>query len=103
MKLYNTVVVWDCYTVAENAEAARTAAYQMIQTGELPPSESVAPEVKREGEVRDAWRNQNPIVAADVSEADFAKVKGKTTLDVYNMLHTKPVAAKPANGKAAAK
>ncbi len=107
MKLFNTCVVWDIYTVAESHEAARAAAEAMIKSGELNPSESVALEVKRENEVREAWRNERPLVGQDISDADFEKLKGKTTHDVFAMLHVKPEAspelgaAGPAkNGKA---
>ena len=98
MKLYNTVVVWDIYVLAESNQAAREAAMSMIQgADQLQPSESTAIEVRKENEIRDAWRQESPIVGADIGDADFAKVKGKKVIDVYHMLHTKPK-----NGNAAA-
>ena len=51
--------------------------------------EQTALAVTKEREIRTAWREEKVIVAADVSDDDFEKLKGKTTLDVFNMLHTK--------------
>lgn len=90
MKLHNVIIVWDVYAVTDNGdpEEARAAVMEIIRRGELEPSESIAPEVGVSG-VREAWKSQGPIVAASVSDADFAKLKGKTSQDVYEMLTTK--------------
>lgn len=97
--LHNTFVVYDVYVLAESPEAARAAALELITAGELPPSEQNALPVTKEAQIRTAWRAESPIVAADVSDADFARVKGKTVLDTYNMLYTKQPEAEPAAKK----
>lgn len=72
----------------------------------LPPSESTAIETREERNVRQAWRDEKPLVGNDVSDVDFEKLKGKTTLDVFKMLyHKDPTVqnAKNANPKTATK
>jgi D-aminopeptidase len=104
MVIYNTVVVYDVYVIAESPEAAREAALANIRDGEqpLPPSEQVALEVRAEREIRAAWAEEGPLVGNDVSDADFAKLKGKKMTEIYAMLHKKPEkteAAPAKNGK----
>lgn len=88
MKLYNTVIVFDVFTVAETPEAAREAALAALHEG-LVPSEQVATEVTRPNTIRAAWVNQRPLVAADVADADFETLQGKDTAAVYAQLYTK--------------
>ena len=93
MKLYNTIIVWDVYTVAESPEEAHSAALATIKgiasDDVLPHSTDAQVEVTNEREIREAWLAERPLVAGDVSDADFETLKGKTTLDVYKLLHTK--------------
>lgn len=101
MKLFNTIIVWDVYCVAETEDAARAAVLNAIRTPSAAddgtvtfeiPSEETALECREERHVRDAWVQAKPFVADDVSDADFERVKGKTTLETLQMLHQK---AKP--------
>jgi hypothetical protein len=82
------IAIWDCYITAESGEEARKALLAWIATGE-PPSEIVAVETNREGAIRDSWRDQKPLVAADVSDADFKKLEGKTTIEIFKQIYTK--------------
>jgi hypothetical protein len=88
VKLYNTIAIFDVYIVAESNEKAREALLGFISEGG-PPSEIVAVETNREAAIRDAWREQNPMVAIDVSEADFRQLKGKTTIEIFEKIYTK--------------
>ena len=88
MKLYNTVIVFDVFVVAETPEAARAAALGALRE-DLAPSEQVATEVTRPNTIRAAWVNQPPFVAADVTDADFATLRDKDTAAVYAQLYTK--------------
>jgi len=92
MKIYNVIVVYDVYCVAQTPEAAREAVLQMIRGSDEPleASTSAEPEVTEQKQIRAAWENERPIVGADVSDADFAKLKGKTVTETFAMLHTKP-------------
>lgn len=96
MKLYNVIVVYDVYAVAESPEEAREAILAAIADAEEPlnPSEQTALPVTRERDVREAWLTEKPFIGATVSDEDFERCKGKTTLDVFKMLHVKE--AKPA-------
>jgi hypothetical protein len=94
MKLFNSIVVFDVYCVAED-ELTALEAVQMHITNGLPASEGVSREVREDKHVRESWREQTPLVANDVSDEDFEQLRGKTVLAVYKMLHVKdPIAAK---------
>jgi hypothetical protein len=94
VKLFNTIVVWDVYVLAENEYDARAGALANIVDG-LKPSEQVARDVGNRP-VRAAWEREPPLVGPAVSDADFAKIKGKTTQDVWDALNKKPEAEKKA-------
>lgn len=93
MRLFNAIAVFDCYVVAETSEEARCALLRWIADGgeEFPPapSEGVATEAGREQSIRASWRDQRPLVAADVSDADFKKLEGKTTIEIFQSIYTK--------------
>lgn len=88
MKLYNVIVNFDMYVVAESPEAAREALQAWVAEGNE-PSESVAIETHRENSIRAAWRDKPPLVAADVTDAQFETLKGRTTATTYALLYTK--------------
>jgi hypothetical protein len=88
MKLYNTVIVFDVFVVAETPEAARAAAVAALRE-DLAPSEQVAVEVTRPNTIRAAWVDQPPFVADDVADADYATLQAKSTSAVYAQLYTK--------------
>jgi len=88
VKLFNTIVIWDCYVVAESSEDARKELLAAITEGEA-PSEVVGSEVTREAAIRASWLDQRPFVAGEVSVADRAKIKGKTTTEIFQQLYTK--------------
>lgn len=89
MKLFNVIVIYDVYVVAESGEAAQAAILDVINSSDLKPSETVGFEVTREQAIRARWRDEKPFVAADISGADFAKLKGKTTVETFTDLYTK--------------
>lgn len=92
MKIFNIVKTWDVYCTAESeAEALKAVGIHIRQEG-LRASEEIAIETLDERNVRAAWRDEKPLVADDVSDADFERVKGKTTIEVFNMLHKRDVA-----------
>ena len=88
MKLYNVIVNFDMYVVAESPEAAREALTAWVAEGNE-PSEVVAIEAARENSVRTAWRDKPPLVAADVTDTQFETLKGRTTATPYTLLYTK--------------
>jgi hypothetical protein len=88
VKLFNVIVVFDVYCAAETEESARAAILETIATGQE-PSESNALEVTKAREIRAAWENASPFVAADISDADFETLRGKTTAQTFSMLHEK--------------
>lgn len=91
MRLYNVIMMYDVYCVAESPEEARQAILEAIRDQEAPldTSEQNALPVSREREVRDAWREEKPFIGATVSDEDFERCKGKTTFEVFKMLHVK--------------
>ena len=91
MKLFNVVKAWDVYVAAESEEEALKALAAHIRTEGLRVSEETAIEVREERNVRAAWRDEKPLVADDVSDADFDRLKGKTTIELFEILHKRDV------------
>ena len=89
MKLYNVVKTFDVYAVAESPEEARAVVETFIRQEGLPASDEIAIEATDPRHVREAWHEQRPMVADDVSDADFDQLKGKTTMEIFKMLHVK--------------
>jgi len=87
-KIFNVIVVHDVYAVAESQEAAVAAVKEFIRNGELKASETALP-IHNDRNIRDSWREERPVVGSDVSDEDFDKLKGKTTIDIYADLYTK--------------
>lgn len=88
MKVYNAIAIFDVFVVAESSEAAREALLAHIADG-IKPSEVVGVEITHERAIRASWCEEKPFVGEDVSDADFAKLKGKTTLQVFKEIYTK--------------
>jgi hypothetical protein len=86
VKLFNAIAIWDVYIAAESGEEARKALLAWIATGEQ-PSEIVAVEANREAAIRDSWREQKPLVADDISDTDFKKLEGKTTIEIFEQIY----------------
>lgn len=89
MKLIEVIVVYDCYVIAESDEEAIKALKLHIKEG-LRPSDENALEVLHQRSIRAAWEDERPIVGADISDKDFETLKGRTTNQVFALLHTKP-------------
>lgn len=98
-KVFNTIVIYDVYVVAENHEDARAAAIAAIAEGD-PPTEQTALEARNENNIRESWRDKKPLVGSAVSDGDFEKCKGKTTLEIYRDLYASKA---PVTPKAASK
>ena len=101
LKLHNVIIVFDVYALAHDAAQAREVIIAAIRdspaNGAEPfaPSEAVALPTSRIREVRAAWTNQKPFVADDVTDEEFESVKGKTTIEVFQMLNLKPEDGEP--------
>lgn len=93
MKLFNTIITLDAYCVANTGDSALEAILEMLKSGELSPSYRAALEIKA-SPVRPQWRDERAIVAADVDDADFALIRGKTTQQVYEFLTKHPRSGK---------
>lgn len=91
MKLYQTIIIFDVVAAANSEEAARRALLALVRDGVDPqaPNEIVAREITHEREIRNAMREDKPIVGADVSDADFETVKGRTNMEMFKRLYTK--------------
>lgn len=88
--LHNVVIVYDVYCVAESPAEAREAVKQLIVSSDpeerLAISDENALPVVHARSIRDSWKEQSPVVAADVSDADFERIKGKKTLAIFETL-----------------
>lgn len=96
MKVFNCIVVYDVFAVAETEAEAMIAVRAAIQDPDpetrLTPSEHTTLGVTNERQIREAWVDQKPFVGADVSDQDFETLKGKTTIEIFKMLFEKPPA-----------
>ncbi len=105
MRIQNVIVVYDVYCVTGDDEQApqhaREEIIRAIQNGELAPSDQNAIPVSMERAIRETWKDERPFVAADVTDAEFETLKGKTTLDIFNMLHVKELTASGRGKKSA--
>lgn len=88
MRLFNAIAIYDVCVVAETNETAREALLAAIADG-AKPMEITATEIMRENAIRSGFREERPYVAADISDVDFNKCKGKTTAQLYAQIYTK--------------
>jgi hypothetical protein len=88
LRLYNTIVIFDVYTVAKSPEAAREAILAAITSGEK-PTEAVVKEVTMVNSIRSSWCEEKPFVAADITDEEFESLRGSTTQQTYERLYTK--------------
>jgi len=89
MRLFNTIAVFDVFVVANTGDSAREALLAWIHDETLEPNEIVAVEVSRSAAIRAACRELSPIVAADVSDSEYAEVLGKTTIEIFQYIYEK--------------
>ncbi len=89
LRLYNVIVVFDVYCIGEENMPSLEAVQAAISSGMLKASTGNSLEVREVRQVREAWLEQSPIVADDVSDQDFKSIQGKTTKQVAEMLLTK--------------
>lgn len=93
MQLMNVIIAFDTYCVTGVGERAESNAIEavidLIRSGEIGPSHFKALTL-RASPVRPQCQEQRPAVSADVSDADFEILKGKTTQEVYDLLNKHP-------------
>ncbi len=90
IKLYNVVIIYDVIVVANEGTSAREAVLQWIRDADEPldPNHIASLQVVH-APLKPTQQAIKPIVAADVSDQDFATVKGKTNQQVHDMLFKK--------------
>jgi hypothetical protein len=89
LRLYNTIVVVDVYTIAKSPEAAREALLAAIASGDAKPTEAVAKEVTMANSIRNSWLEEKPFVAADITDEEFETLKGITTGSAFEKFYLK--------------
>ncbi len=103
MKLFSVIKVYDVYVAAESAEEASMTIIKAIRNSDpetlLAPNEATVNEARNERDVHERWRDLKPFVGDDVSDADFETLKGKTTIQILDMLHPKQPKAKVEKAK----
>ena len=88
MKLFSSIAIYDVCVVSDSSEQAREALLAAIADG-AKPTEITATEIVRESAIRSGFREERPFVAADISDVDFNKCKGKTTAEIFAQIYTK--------------
>jgi hypothetical protein len=85
LKLHNTIVTWDVYCFSYGHEPALIAVMELIRAGELNATHMKALE-QHVAPISPKFRDERPIVAADVSDEDFETLKGLTTQQAYELI-----------------
>lgn len=89
LRLYNTIVIFDVYTIARSGEAAREALIELIKTAQIEPTEAVAKESTMVNSIRASQLEVSPLVAADVTDEEFDKLKGITNAQAFERFYKK--------------
>jgi hypothetical protein len=96
VRIFNAIAIHDVYVVAETPEDARAALALYVKEADSKPTELTALEARSENNIRESWREERPLVGASISDADFAKLKGKNVVDAYKMIYGSKAPAKAA-------
>lgn len=87
-------MIHDVYVVAESntdaIDALRALITEQAGAGDLKPTEQTALESRNANNIRESWQKERPLVGAQVSDADFEKLKGKTTSEIWDLVYGKP-------------
>lgn len=83
LHLVNVIVVFDAYIVAHNPEEAKAALLELIQQGEPPTSIAHYDRISRVEDIRSDCKDQKPIVAATVTDEEYEKYLGSTTVEFF--------------------
>lgn len=97
--MWNTIIMWDVYVVAETAEDARETVKSWIAEGNAPTEEN-AREARDKHNVRLTWHEKRPLVGQTVGDADFDRIKGHTTIEIWHQIYAKSAKAKNTNTEA---
>lgn len=87
MRVYNTIVIFDVYTVGRSPEACRETILDAIKAGTIQPTEIVAKEITMQNSIRASWVDQKPWVAADITDTEFEQIKELTTLQAWDAFY----------------
>lgn len=89
LRLYNAIVIYDDYVVARSGEEARRCLLSSIKDGLIDPMEVVAKEVTMANSIRASKTDDSPLVAGDVSDAEFENLRGITTSNAFERFYLK--------------
>lgn len=94
MKLFRTIAIFDVIVAAEDGEDARNTLEDWMHgyngtVERIRANEFTATEIRLENQVRPAMKDVKPIVGNALSDEDFAKIKGKTNMQAFALLHKK--------------
>lgn len=87
MRVFNTIVIFDVYTVGRSPETCRETILEAIQAGTIQPNEVVAKEVTMANSIRTSWTEQKPWVAKDVTDEEFEQIKDLTTSQAWDAFY----------------
>lgn len=87
LKLFNTIVIFDVYTVGRSPEETKKALLAAIAAGDAAPTEITAREITSANSLRASWLDQAPYVAGDVTDEEFETLKGITTGAAYERFY----------------
>lgn len=92
LKLFNSIAIFDMWIVAHDAASAKQALLEWMRDPTSFPNEVTCTETQRANSIRAGWRDQSPLVAGDVTDAEFeSQVKGNNTIQMYEKIYTRVV------------
>jgi hypothetical protein len=89
LRLFNTIIIFDVYTIARSGEAAREALIELIKTAQIEPTEAVAKESTMANSIRASQADVSPLVAVDVTDEEFEQLKGITNAQAFERFYKK--------------
>lgn len=95
MKLWTVITMFDVMVVAEDADDAKAAMVKLLhnfnpnEPDKMLRPEIVATEASKKHSIRRSWEKVSPLVSGGVPDDDYERIKGKTTVEIFQHIYTK--------------
>jgi len=88
VKLRNVLVQYDLWIVCHDEDNEDEIALSIVRDGE-PPNEIVHYTIRHERDLPSRVRDERPLVAATITDADYKPFTGSTIQEIFQKLCTK--------------
>lgn len=86
IRLFNVIVFYEVFVLAKDHDDARAAVGAVIRSGDQPPYEQVAYEIRHERDMTSRWKEELPWVSESVN---YDPPQPETCTEVFLRLYTK--------------